>query len=199
MNKNTSKQKVLDAASLLFFQKGFHGTSVRDIADEASINVSLISYYFKSKQGLFEHTVTDYYERYLEEMEESLQNTAEFSTITQLKELIDTIIQYKQSNLQLSCTIYRELSLNSVFAKEMIVTYLAKENHYISTLLYESLKKEYLKDKKFLLMQLKGMLITPYILYNEWKYEVVGKDSHVYFAKSYAKTIHYWLDTIVVD
>jgi len=46
-----SKQKVIEAASMLFFQKGFHGTTVRDIADKASVNVSLISYYFKGKQG----------------------------------------------------------------------------------------------------------------------------------------------------
>lgn len=199
MKKNTSKQKVLDAAALLFFQKGFHGTSVRDIAEEASVNVSLISYYFKSKQGLFESSVTEYYENYLYEIEETLKKLSEQPALIQLKELIDVIIQYKQSNLQLSATIYRELSLNSVFAKEMIVTYLAKENHFISTLLFNSLKKEHLKDKQFLLMQLKGMLITPYILYNEWKYQVIDKHSHDYFAKNYSNTIKKWLDYVVDD
>lgn len=199
MNNETSKQKVLNAASLLFFQKGFHGTSVRDIAEEASVNVSLISYYFKSKQGLFEYAVTNYYEDYLTDVENKLKQIRELSTADQLKELIVTIIQYKQSNLQLSCTIYRELSLNSVFAKEMIVTYLAKENHYISTLLFTNLGKEQLKDKQFLLMQLKGMLITPYILYNEWKYQVIGEYSHHAFVNSYAKTIHEWLDSLLID
>ena len=45
MKNNPTKQKVVDAASFLFFQKGFHGTSVRDIAGKASVNVSLISYF----------------------------------------------------------------------------------------------------------------------------------------------------------
>lgn len=199
MNKNTSKQKVLEAATLLFFQKGFHGTSVRDIAEEAAVNVSLISYYFKSKQGLFEYAVTDYYENYLQEIEETLQDTKDMDTLIQLKELTNTIIHYKQNNLQLSCTIYRELSLNSVFAKEMIVTYLAKENYFISTLLFKVLKKEHTKNKQFLLMQLKGMLMTPYILYNEWKYQVIGEHSHHHFARDYAQTIHQWLDFLVSE
>src|SRR5690625_7765599 len=73
MKINPTKQKVVDAATLLFFQKGFHGTSVRDIAERAMVNVSLISYYFNSKQGLLEYAVTNYYEMYLQTMEEALQ------------------------------------------------------------------------------------------------------------------------------
>lgn len=124
MKKNPTKQKVIEAASSLFFQKGFHGTSVRDIADKASVNVSLISYYFKSKQGLLEYAVTNYYEEYLKTVEESLENAANLSPLEKLNGLIFTIIQYKQTNHQLTCFIQRELSLDSVFVREMAVTYL---------------------------------------------------------------------------
>lgn len=197
MEINSSKQKVLDAAALLFFQKGFHGTSVRDIADEAAVNVSLISYYFKSKQGLFEYAVTHYYENYLQIIEEEMKAMPEVSTFDQLKKIILTIIQYKQDNLQLSCTIYRELSLNSVFSKEMMVTYLAKENHFISSLLFQVLPKSKKLDKQFLLMQLKGMLLSPYVLYNEWKYQVIGEHSHQVFVKNYAEKVYDCLESII--
>jgi AcrR family transcriptional regulator len=46
--------QLLDTAELLFSQKGFEGTSVRDIADEAGINTAMISYYFGSKEKLME-------------------------------------------------------------------------------------------------------------------------------------------------
>src|SRR5699024_6453027 len=128
---NHTKQKVMDTASGLFFQKGFHGTSVRDIADKANVNVSLISYYFKNKQGLLEYLVTTYYESYLTYMEETIDETQDESAIDRLKALIFTIIQYKQSNHQLTCFIQRELSLDSVFVREMTVTYLAKENYFL--------------------------------------------------------------------
>lgn len=191
---NHSKQKVIDAASFLFFQKGFHGTSVRDIAEKAGVNVSLISYYFKGKQGLFEHAVVQYYEEYLGEIEESLQQTESLSIQEQLEKVIYIIIQYKQSKLQLTCTIHREMSLDSVFVREMMVTYLAKENHYLSTLLFAILKPEYKRDQQFLVMQLKGLLITPYILHNEWKYKVIGDYSHHLFVENYVKSIQTWLD-----
>src|SRR5690625_1823657 len=196
---NHSKQKVIDAASLLFFQKGFHGTSVRDIAEEASVNVSLISYYFKGKQGLFEHAVTRYYEEYFEEIEKNLQGNKDRPPLEQFKELIATIFKFKQQHFHLTCTIHRELSLDSVFVREMTVTYLAKENHYLEQLLKKILDKKRFARSSFLILQLKGMLLAPYILHHEWQQPVVSEQSHQYFISHYIKKIHDWLDFLTVS
>jgi AcrR family transcriptional regulator len=198
LKTNSSKQKVVEAASSLFFQKGFHGTSVRDIAEKAAVNVSLISYYFKGKQGLLEYAVTNYYEEYLKVMEAELEKTKSLLALDRLKTLISTIIQYKQSNHQFSCFIHRELSLDTVFVREMAVTYLAKENHYLQKTFDESVRdrKKNPDEKHYLFMQLKGMLITPYIMHNEWKNDRIGDYSGEIFVKKYVKTIHQWLDFI---
>jgi len=45
---------ILLVAERLFADKGFHGTSVRDIAQEADVNIAMISYYFGSKDKLLE-------------------------------------------------------------------------------------------------------------------------------------------------
>ena len=51
----TDKQiQIVETAERLFAERGFDGTSVRDIADEAGINVAMISYYFGSKEKLME-------------------------------------------------------------------------------------------------------------------------------------------------
>lgn len=47
---------LLRAAVQLFAEKGLDGTSTRDIASKAKLNISLISYYFGGKEGLY-HTV----------------------------------------------------------------------------------------------------------------------------------------------
>src|SRR5690625_5654669 len=98
VNPNPSKQKVIDAASLLFFQHGFHGTSVRDIAERAAVNVSLISYYFKSKQGLLEYAVTQYYEEYLEVIDHVVDSNQEAIEI--LQKLIEARSEEHTSELQ---------------------------------------------------------------------------------------------------
>ncbi len=53
METSTDK-KILFTAEKLFAQKGFDATSTRDIAGAAQVNVSMISYYFGSKEKLFE-------------------------------------------------------------------------------------------------------------------------------------------------
>jgi AcrR family transcriptional regulator len=48
-----SKTELLRAARKLFAEKGFDGTSVKDLADEAGVNVSLVSYFFGGKEALY--------------------------------------------------------------------------------------------------------------------------------------------------
>jgi AcrR family transcriptional regulator len=45
---------LLEAARRRFAEDGYAATTVRDIADDAGVNVALISRYFSSKEGLFE-------------------------------------------------------------------------------------------------------------------------------------------------
>lgn len=49
---------LLDAARERFARDGYAATTVRDIADDAGVNVALISRYFVSKEGLFEQCLT---------------------------------------------------------------------------------------------------------------------------------------------
>jgi AcrR family transcriptional regulator len=49
---------LLDAARRHFARHGYSATTVRDIADDAGVNVALISRYFESKEGLFAACLT---------------------------------------------------------------------------------------------------------------------------------------------
>jgi AcrR family transcriptional regulator len=51
---NDKQLEILQVAEKLFSEHGFDGTSVRDIAKEANINIAMISYYFGSKEKLLE-------------------------------------------------------------------------------------------------------------------------------------------------
>lgn len=54
MDFNDKQIQIIETAERLFAERGFDGTSVRDIADEAGVNVAMISYYFGSKEKLME-------------------------------------------------------------------------------------------------------------------------------------------------
>lgn len=50
---NDSKSKLLTSALEEFAKNGFFGTSTRDIAAKANINISSILYYFGGKKGIY--------------------------------------------------------------------------------------------------------------------------------------------------
>ena len=54
MDFNDKQIQIIETAETLFAERGFDGTSVRDIADVAGVNVAMISYYFGSKEKLME-------------------------------------------------------------------------------------------------------------------------------------------------
>jgi len=52
--KDTTEEKILEAAKNVFVAKGMEGARMQEIADEAGINKALLHYYFRSKERLFE-------------------------------------------------------------------------------------------------------------------------------------------------
>lgn len=53
----SKEENILFAAEKLFAENGFEGTSTREIAKAANVNISMISYYFGSKEKLYEKLV----------------------------------------------------------------------------------------------------------------------------------------------
>lgn len=52
--KDSTEDKILEAAKNVFVTKGMEGARMQEIADEAGINKALLHYYFRSKERLFE-------------------------------------------------------------------------------------------------------------------------------------------------
>lgn len=54
---NEKQTQILMVAETLFAEKGFDGTSIRNIAKVAKINIAMVSYYFGSKERLLESLI----------------------------------------------------------------------------------------------------------------------------------------------
>lgn len=77
-----TKEKIMKAARNLFADQGYEGTSVREIAKAADVNVASLNYYFASKENLFHEILrTGYLEcaselkQLLEKNQSNLENT----------------------------------------------------------------------------------------------------------------------------
>lgn len=57
------RQTILEAASLLFIEKGFGGTNINDIADAVGMTRTALYYYFPSKESMLEALTREVTER----------------------------------------------------------------------------------------------------------------------------------------
>jgi AcrR family transcriptional regulator len=99
-----TKQKILDAARVLFAAQGFDGTSVRDIANRAEVNVASVNYHFHSKEKLFFSVIDECYA--LSEAEVELL-AAKYDTV---EELLVAIFRYFIANEDLVLNHFKMLT-----------------------------------------------------------------------------------------
>ena len=52
-----SRERIIDAANRLVYEKGFNQTSFADVANEVGITKGNLHYHFKSKDELFESII----------------------------------------------------------------------------------------------------------------------------------------------
>lgn len=71
------KERILLAAQQLFAQGGYSGYGVRDIAREARVSLSMVSYHFGSKLGILRSIFTSFFDEYNTVLEEALHDAGE--------------------------------------------------------------------------------------------------------------------------
>lgn len=83
---NAKKEHILNVALKLFSERGYSAASVREIAREAKVNLSMISYYFGGKEGLLYAIVAHKSNKLVIRLEEALEN--EWSSAEELIEIL---------------------------------------------------------------------------------------------------------------
>ena len=62
MAENDCRANLINTATPLFAEKGFNGVGVRELANAAGVNLSMISYYFGGKEGLYAAVLNEQFE-----------------------------------------------------------------------------------------------------------------------------------------
>lgn len=86
------KEHIILTAIDLFATKGFEGTSIREIAAAANVNLAMINYYFGSKEKLFE-SIIEYKARHSRVALEELVQDAGLSPIQKIDATIDGYVE----------------------------------------------------------------------------------------------------------
>lgn len=105
-----TEQKIILSAEKLFYQKGKAGTSMQDIADDAGINRTLLNYYFRSKDQLFETVFRKAMGSFMPGIASLLHSGISFEEY--IPAMVETIIDTMIKNPQIPIFVMQELSSN---------------------------------------------------------------------------------------
>ncbi|GKU81582.1 forespore capture DNA-binding protein RefZ [Niallia sp. NCCP-28] len=196
--KRNSKDSIIEAAITLFNRNGYDGTSIRDIASHAHVNVANISYYFNGKHGLLEYCFTSYFEKYLEKIEDVYRDIL-LEPTEKLKKIAESIIHFQCLHPHLTRFVLREVSIDSQVVREIMSTYYVKERFYLTKILEEGIEKKQFKKQmiSYSIIQLKSLLSMPFLnaFYLTEVLHVYVRES--YFAKKYLEEIYRWIDEVI--
>lgn len=141
---NEKQRQILDAAEKLFAYKGFDGTSIRDIAKAAHVNIAMISYYFGSKEKLL-HAL---FEDRTEQVRSRLKSVLEDETLEPMKKLGIVVDEYVERIWE-KPRFFKVMINEQIFERNTLVTRLVKEMKKQNMELIDKLIKEGQKKKLF--------------------------------------------------
>jgi AcrR family transcriptional regulator len=131
-----TKDLILEVAKKYFCEKGYEGTSVRDICVAAGANVSAIKYHFGGKEGLYRECFIHYGEERLRQSEKILTKC---STIDELKIRVklfaDDFITEGMENTHITKMICREIEIENPLIQDIFQsTFLRTYNIFVDCL-----------------------------------------------------------------
>ena len=101
------KAEILRAAKYLFSKKGYDGTTVRQICEEANVSLALVSYHFGGKENVF-------YALFEPLRESFMTNKYDLSdSLGALKEFCKRFILYRHEEHELINILQQEIVMNS--------------------------------------------------------------------------------------
>lgn len=138
----STQEKLIAAATTLFAEKGFAATSVKDIADAAGVNVSLVSYHFQGKENLYKTCIGNVGIRHYELTKQILQpveNAEEFKVRMQL--LLESMLLAYAENPEVSKMVHREFDTPSPFFEDLFQSIFFKHFNVVSDYIAYAQKK----------------------------------------------------------
>jgi len=143
---DTTHNKILEVAAKIFSEKGYTGTSMREIAEELDITKAALYYHFPSKEAIFGACLTYSLDSIVCALEEL--SKSENSIWDNLKLMIMGMCNYSTDNphtFKLFKSIVSQ-SFDKEIDKKMLHDYFARQQKAVQTMIANGVKRGELRD-----------------------------------------------------
>jgi AcrR family transcriptional regulator len=116
--QSNTESNILNAAKEIFERKGMAATRMQEIADEAGINKSMLHYYYRSKQRLFEAVFKSAFLTLAPQLNEIIN--ADNSLFDKIRNFTNNYISFVVKHPYIPNFIIQELNRNPEFVKKIV-------------------------------------------------------------------------------
>lgn len=174
-----TEQRILEAAKKIFIVKGRDGARMQEIADEAGINKSLLHYYYRSKDKLFDAVLTEAFKGILPDVAALM--TGDKSVFEKIRLFAASYIESINQNPLLPNFVIHELSRDP-----MTIVCLIKSSG-INPLSFINQVQEEIKEGKInpidpfhLIVNMISMCIFPFVARPILQHVVFNGDNEIF-------------------
>jgi len=140
------REHILTVAEELFGDNGFDGTSVRDIAQKAGVNLAMISYYFGSKEKLLEALI-ELRAGYSFGILEELNKDDTLSPWDKIDRVVEFYVDRVLNNLRFHSIMYREATnVRSEEIRDRIINIKLRNLEQITKIIQDGQQKKLFRE-----------------------------------------------------
>lgn len=179
------KTILLEVAKKHFAEFGFDGASVREMCQEAGVNISSVKYYFGDKEGLYKACLVDFGEKRLETISKILTNANSLDELKlRLTLFIEDFIRTGFENEHVIRMVCRELETENPIFTEVF------EGSFLKSYLQLQKLFEEAQDKGFIKEEIDVTVLTSLFYHGITQSIRLDKISCKYFCKTLKDDIH---------
>ncbi len=142
MDKNELRNKLISNATRLFAERGLNGVSIRELSKAAGVSISMISYYFGGKEGLYSSVLQEQFSSF-EHIEEI--NKADSEALAKIEAYIRWIIVRHRNNPYLLRFYTSELTNPTQFFSLIVQPAIGKVIQILVQIIEEGISKKILR------------------------------------------------------
>jgi len=113
-----TEEQILEAAKKIFQEQGFAGARMQEIADEAGINKSMLHYYFRSKDKLFQKVFQESVRQFFPVIFNVL--ASDLALVSKIEKLVETYYDIFREHPHLPRFVIHEMNQHPNRFKEFI-------------------------------------------------------------------------------
>lgn len=157
--REAMRRRIIKAAIAAFSERGFDGASTRDIAARAKANQGLVTYYFRSKAGLWRAAADQLFRDMRAQIRQRMDNLGAVEPKEKAREMVRQFVRFSARNPELVRIMMSEGKVKSPRLDWLVETHLKPMYEIFGQIGPAAAEGEELKPHAFYVLAGAGSLI----------------------------------------